>query len=205
MDFIPYISFLTGFISIISPCIIPVLPILFGFTLKNKGNKEIIAFVIGLFSVFTTLIFIAGLFTVMFYSYVFYLRIFAAIVLLIVGFLFVFNKSFNLSFKNMSSDGILGSFALGILTSIAWAPCYGGYLISLVSVLITTANFLYISFNIILYGLGFGVSLLILSFIISKINLENFIEGSEHIRKISGILFIVGAAYMFLTANGVIL
>lgn len=205
MDFIPYISFLTGLVSIISPCIIPVLPILFGFTLKNKTNKETVSFVLGLFSIFTVLIFVTGFFTVLFYSYIYYIRILSAIVLVIVGLLFIFNKTFNLTFKNSSKEGLIGAFLLGVLTSLAWAPCYGGYLISLLSVLLTTADIPYISFNIFLYSLGFGVTLLILSYLIGKINLNRFIKKSEYIRKISGILFIAGATYMILIANGVVL
>ena len=68
------------------------------------------------------------------------------------------------------SDGIIGSFILGFLTSVAWVPCYSAYLISLISLLVTTANPLYVSFNIIVYCLGFGLTILLLSYLISKIN-----------------------------------
>lgn len=201
MDFIPYISFLTGLVSIISPCIIPVIPILFGFTIKNKDIKEIIAFTLGLFSIFTLLIFVTAFFQVMFYSYVYYVRILSSVVLLAIGLIFIFDKTFNISFKVSSQN----AFILGVLTSLSWSPCYGGYLISLLSVLITAPNTLYITFNIILYSLGFGLTLLVLSYIISKINVEKLVKGSSYIRQITGILFIIGGVFMLLNANGVLL
>lgn len=201
MDFIPYISFLTGIVSILSPCIIPVIPILFGFTIKNKDIKEIIAFTLGLFSIFTLLIFVTAFFQVMFYSYVYYVRILSSVVLLAIGLIFIFDKTFNLSFKVSSQN----AFILGVLTSLSWSPCYGGYLISLLSVLITAPDTLYITFNIILYSLGFGLTLLVLSYIISKINVEKLVKGSSYIRQITGILFIIGGVFMLLNANGVLL
>lgn len=201
MDFIPYISFLTGVVSIISPCIIPVIPILFGFTIKNKDIKDIIAFTLGLFSIFTLLIFVTAFFQVMFYSYVYYVRILSSVVLLAIGLIFIFNKTFNLSFKVSSQN----AFILGVLTSLSWSPCYGGYLISLLSVLITAPDTLYINFNIILYSLGFGLTLLVLSYVISKINVEKLVKGSSYIRQITGILFIIGGVFMLLNANGVLL
>lgn len=201
MDFIPYISFLTGIVSIISPCIIPVIPILFGFTIKNKDIKEIIAFTLGLFSIFTLLIFVTAFFQVIFYSYVYYVRILSSVVLLAIGLIFIFDKTFNLSFKVSSQN----AFILGVLTSLSWPPCYGGYLISLLSVLITAPDTLYITFNIILYSLGFGLTLLVLSYIISKINVEKLVKGSSYIRQITGILFIIGGVFMLLNANGVLL
>lgn len=204
MDFIPYISFLTGVASIISPCIIPVIPILFGFALKNRKNKEIFAFILGLFSIFTALIFITSFFTIMFYSYIPYVRLASALILFAVGLLFLFNRTFSIAFEGSSREGLVGSFVLGVLTSLAWSPCYGGYLISLISVLITTAEVLYISLNIVLYTLGFGLALLVLSYIISKINIEKFIKKSEYVRRISGILFILGSIYMLTTAGAIL-
>lgn len=201
MDFIPYISFLTGVVSIISPCIIPVIPILFGFTIKNKDIKDIIAFTLGLFSIFTLLIFVTAFFQVMFYSYVYYVRILSSVVLLAIGLIFIFDKTFNLSFKVSSQN----AFILGVLTSLSWSPCYGGYLISLLSVLITAPDTLYITFNIILYSLGFGLTLLVLSYVISKINVEKLVKGSSYIRQITGILFIIGGVFMLLNAKGVLL
>ena len=50
MEIFLFVSFITGVISILSPCILPVLPIFIGFNLKKRKSTEIISFVLGLFA-----------------------------------------------------------------------------------------------------------------------------------------------------------
>lgn len=196
MDLFPLISFFTGVISILSPCILPILPIFVGFSLNSKTKTEIVSFSCGLFSIFTVIIFLTAFFTAAVYQYITYIRIFSSFLLLIIGILMLANYSFNFNVKPINHEGIIGSFALGFLTSVAWVPCYSAYLISLISLLVTSADPLFVSFNIVLYCLGFGLTLLALSFIISKINLESFVKKTSFIPKIFAVLIIVSAIYM---------
>ena len=111
----------------------------------------------------------------------------------------LFDYSFNfITVKSRNSDGIVESFTLGFLTSIAWAPCYSAYLMSLISLLLTSGDGLYAAFNIVLYSLGFGLTIFVLSFIISKINLESFVKKTNYIPKIFAVLIIIGAIYLLL-------
>ena len=176
MEAFPLISFFMGVISILSPCILPILPIFIAFSLKSKSKIEILSFALGLFSIFTVIIFLTGFFTEILYKYIVYARYLSAVILLIIGILMLFDYSFNfVNVKSKNHDGILGSFSLGFLTSIAWAPCYSAYLISLISLLVTSGDPLYAAFNIVLYSLGFGLTMLVLSFVLSKtITLEIF-------------------------------
>ena len=199
MEIFPLISFFMGVISILSPCILPILPIFLAFSLKSKSTAEIISFTLGLFLIFTIIIFLTGFFTEIVYGYIVYVRYISAILLLIIGILMLFDYSFNfITVKSRNSDGIVGSFTLGFLTSIAWAPCYSAYLMSLISLLLTSGNGLYAAFNILLYALGFGLTIFVLSFIISKINLESFIKKTNYIPKIFAVLIIISAIYLIL-------
>lgn len=199
MEIFPLISFFMGVISILSPCILPILPIFLAFSLKSKSTVEIISFTLGLFLIFTIIIFLTGFFTEIVYGYIVYVRYISAILLLIIGILMLFDYSFNfITVKSRNSDGIVGSFTLGFLTSIAWAPCYSAYLMSLISLLLTSGDGLYAAFNIVLYSLGFGLTIFVLSFIISKINLESFVKKTNYIPKIFAVLIIIGAIYLLL-------
>lgn len=199
MEIFPLISFFMGVISILSPCILPILPIFLAFSLKSKSTAEIISFTLGLFLIFTIIIFLTGFFTEIVYGYIVYVRYISAILLLIIGILMLFDYSFNfITVKSRNSDGIVGSFTLGFLTSIAWAPCYSAYLMSLISLLLTSGDGLYAAFNILLYSLGFGLTIFVLSFIISKINLESFVKKTNYIPKIFAVLIIIGAIYLLL-------
>lgn len=196
MDLFPLISFFTGVISILSPCILPILPIFIGFSLNSKTKTELISFTLGLFSIFTVIIFLTAFFTAIVYQYISYIRIISSILLLIIGILMLVNYSFNFNVKPINHEGIIGSFALGFLTSFAWGPCYSAYLISLISLLVTSADPSFVAFNIVLYCLGFGLTLLALSFIIFKINMESFVKKTSFIPKIFAVLIIVSAIYM---------
>ena len=199
MEVFPLISFFTGVISILSPCILPILPIFIGFSIKSRPKSEIISFSLGLFLIFTLIIFLTAFFTAAVYKYIIYVRYASAILLLIIGILMLVDYSFTfIKITPKKGDGVAGSFILGFLTSVAWVPCYSAYLISLISLLVTTADPLYVSFNILLYCLGFGLTILVLSYLISKINFESFVNQTSYIPKIFAILIIVSAIYMML-------
>ena len=198
MEIFPLISFFTGVISILSPCILPVIPIFVAFSLKTKSKREIISFTLGLLSVFLVIILLTGFFTSIVYQYLFYIRILSATILLAIGILMLVDYSFSFSVKlPKESDGIVGSFILGFITSISWAPCYSAYLISLITLLVSSSDGMYAVFNILLYCLGFGLTLFVLSLLISKINLERLIGKTKYIPKIFAVLIIVGAIYLF--------
>lgn len=198
MEIFPLISFFTGVISILSPCILPVIPIFVAFSLKTKSKSEIISFTLGLLSIFLVIILLTGFFTSIVYSYIFYIRILSAVILLVIGILMLVDYSFSFSVKlPKESDGIVGSFILGFITSISWAPCYSAYLISLITLLMSSSDGMYAVFNILLYCLGFGLTLFVLSLLISKINLEKLVTNTKYIPKIFAILIIIGAIYLF--------
>ena len=198
MEIFPLISFFTGVISILSPCILPVIPIFVAFSLKTKSKSEIVSFTLGLLSVFLVIVLLTGFFTSIVYSYIFYIRIFSAVLLLAIGILMLVDYSFSFSIKlPKESDGIVGSFILGFITSISWAPCYSAYLISLITLLVSSSDWPYAVFNILLYCLGFGLMLFVLSLLISRINLEKLIGKTRYIPKIFAVLIIIGAVYLF--------
>ena len=197
MEILPLISFFTGVISILSPCILPIIPILVAFSLKSKTKTEIISFVCGLLSIFVFVIFLTAFFTSVVYAYIVYVRIISAILLLVIGILMLADYSF--TFKAISpniNDGIIGSFSLGFLTSVSWAPCYSAYLMGLIALLVSSNDAQYAAFNIVLYCIGFALTLLVLSYLISRIDLEKLISKTKYLPKIFAILIMVGALYL---------
>ena len=198
MEILPLISFFTGVISILSPCILPIIPIFVAFSLKAKSKSEILSFILGIGSIFFVVVLLTGFFTTLVYCYMFYVRLVAAALLLIIGIVMLADYSFDLAVKlPQKSDGIIGSFVLGFITSLSWAPCYSAYLISLVTLLVTSNDAAYATFNIILYVLGFGLTLAVLSFLISKIDLEKLISKTKYVPKIFAVLIIISAIYLF--------
>lgn len=206
MEILPLISFFTGVISILSPCILPILPIFVSVSLKSKSKSDLISFVSGLLTIFIAVIFLTGYFTSILYAYIAPVRFISAIILLIIGILMFFDYS--ISFKSIpqiNGEGLLSNYLMGVLTSIAWAPCYSGYLISLITLLISSNSPTYAVLNIIFYSLGFALTLLVLSYFISKINLEKLISKTKYIPKIFAVLIMFGAVYLLYEALTVLI
>ncbi|MCL2115062.1 MAG: cytochrome c biogenesis CcdA family protein [Methanobrevibacter sp.] len=211
MNILPLFSFLAGFASILSPCILPLIPVFIGYFLAKKKKIEIFSFILGLFSIFLIFIILTMVFTAAINHYLYYIRIIASLILITLGTAILFNKNilnispphYNLdSGKNQDDNNenilklIKSSFITGSLTSLAWAPCYGTYLISLISFSVATENTFYSGVNLLIYTLGFGLSLFIIGFLISAINIQKLINKADLINKISGILIILGGIYL---------
>lgn len=194
MEVLPLISFTTGVISILSPCILPILPIFVSVSLKSKSKMELFSFIGGLLTIFIVIIFLTGFFTSLLYAYITLIRIISAFILLIIGILMLFNYQF--AFKTINPNKNTSSYMMGVLTSVAWAPCYSGYLISLITLLISSNDPAYAVLNIIIYSLGFALTLLVLSYFISRINLERLISRTKYVPKIFAGLVIIGALYL---------
>ena len=197
MEVLPLISFTSGVISILSPCILPILPIFVSVSLKSRSKLDLISFVGGLLTIFVIIIFLTGFFTSIVYSYIAQIRFVSSIILLVIGILMFFDYS--MGFKRLpqiKSDSIFSSYMMGVLTSVAWAPCYSGYLISLITLLVSSNDPSYAVLNIVIYSIGFALTLLVISLLISKINLEKLISKTKYIPKIFSILIILGAIYL---------
>jgi cytochrome c-type biogenesis protein len=215
MDLVPIISFLAGMASVMSPCVLPVIPLVIGYSLMQRELSEILAFVLGLFSIFTLIIALTIIFTAAINYYLHYFRIFASILLIILGLLLLLDKRiFNFSFSspnmgtiptsnnnnnnnnNKTRKGVYGSFLWGVLTSLAWAPCYGSYLLALIAYSVYSGNPLYSGINLILYTAGFSFTIFAVAFLISRINMEKLAAYSNYIRIMSGFLIIIAGLYM---------
>jgi len=206
MEILPIFSFLTGVISILTPCIIPILPLFVTFCLNTKRKMELFSFICGFISIFLLVIILTAFFTSALYSYIVYVRIFSSILLMIIGILLLINHSMNFSIKAKEFNNTLAnSFIFGLLTCISWSPCFGPYLISLISLIVNTNNVTYALFNIILYCVGFSLTLTILSILLSRIDLEKLARKSKYISKIFAIIIILTSANLLLSSINVIL
>jgi len=56
-------SFSAGLLSVISPCILPLLPIVIGHSLLKRKNRDVFAFILGFFMVFAIITILTLIFT----------------------------------------------------------------------------------------------------------------------------------------------
>jgi cytochrome c-type biogenesis protein len=192
------LSFLAGIASVLSPCVLPLIPLVIGYSLLEQEASEVISFILGFFLVFTLIITFTVLFTAAINYYLYYFRFIAAIIIILIGILFILNKkAFKISYKPVQhGNKNIRSFLMGFLTSLAWSPCYGSYLIAVIAYSASTGNILYSTLNILLFSAGFSLTIFFISLGISQINLRKLIKYSDHIRLISGSIILISGIYM---------
>lgn len=197
------ISFLAGIASVISPCVLPLIPVVVGHSIMKRKTSETVSFIGGFFLFFVIITILTVLFTVAINNYLYYFRVGASIFLIILGVFLLLNPAqFRISHASQVKEGTIGSFIMGIITCLAWSPCFGPYIVAVAAYNVSTGDILYSTLNMILYTFGFSFTLFCLAFILSKLNLEKIIKYSGGIRIFSGIIIIIAGCYMLLGQLG---
>lgn len=199
MDIAILLSFLAGAASLMSPCVLKILPVIIGHSLVKQKTKEILGFTLGFFVVFSILTILTVIFTAAINYYLFYFRVVAAILLIILGIYFVLNKNiFKISSPKKYGNEAFGSFLFGFFTCLAWSPCFGPYVIAVAAYSASTGNLIYSAANMLIFSAGFSLTIFIMALTASKLNLTRLGEYSGYIRVFSGLIIIIAGLYMLL-------
>lgn len=203
------LTFLEGFASFISPCVLPLVPIYISYLMGKKQTKSnaflnSIAFVLGFTIVFTLLAILSniiGRYVSQFISV--FKTIFGCLIILLglsyVGLfeLNIFNKLKKYN-ANVEKLNFIKSISFGMMFAISMTPCVGTFLASALLFIATTEKLIKGIILIIIYCLGLGIPFIISSILIDKLkNVFNFIKKNYKVIKIlSGIILIVMGIYM---------
>lgn len=205
------IAFLGGIFSLLSPCVLPLLPAFFAYTFGENKNitKMTLIFFLGMSSVFVLFGIILSFIGFLFADYRMWITVIAGILILIFGIITLFGKGF--SFMNINykpkENSKLSVFIFGALFSIGFTPCVGPILAAIL-VASSTLGILQAAILLFMYSLGFILPLFILSYFYDRYKLQNnpLFKGKEfnigrlrlHTHKfIAGILLILlGVIYI---------
>jgi len=176
-------AFFLGFLSILSPCVLPVLPIIFaGSRLRVKDSLALFAGLILSISLFSlTSVFLAGFRTLSF-------------VLLFFFSIYLMSDRLELEFSRRISklSGIakmkLPSFLIGFSLPFIWLPCITPFLGIAVSEAILSENPIVVS---IFYVLGFATAVAFVLLFGNSLKIS-----FEKVRKILGIAVLVSTIYL---------
>ncbi|MDR3550848.1 MAG: cytochrome c biogenesis protein DipZ [Candidatus Babeliales bacterium] len=200
-------SLLAGIVTVLSPCILPILPLLLSAGIDQSKNRP--------YGIITGLIISFSFFTLALTALVAskgispdFLRWVAIILIIFFGLTMVSTKLSSyfeiITWKiaqlggtlqeqsTKAGSGFLSGVILGIALGLLWTPCAGPILASITTLAATHA----VSWNAILitlaYSIGAGIAMFAIMYGGSK--LTGAISGySQHIRKVFGILMILGA------------
>ena len=209
------VAFLAGFISFLSPCVLPLIPgyisYISGRALDEiiKDNKSVLLKTI-FFSVGFSIVFISFGITASFIgklliSYSNQLRIIAGIIIILFSLQFIglinlkiLNSETRFFTKNYN-DNLIFPIIVGAAFGFGWTPCIGPVLGSILALAAIEEN---ISKGILLlsfYSLGLAIP-----FIISGILIDKFLFFSKSFRKYISTITKVGGAILLLTGIAIL-
>ena len=205
-----YIAFGAGFISFLSPCVLPLIPgyisYISGQNLEQivKKRKKILIKTI-LFSLGFSLVFISfgatasylGSFLI---NYSDTLRIIAGVIIIIFSLqimgvlnLKVLNKEKRLYTKNYSNN-LFFPFLVGTAFAFGWTPCIGPVLGSILTLAAVEASILQGIILLSFYSLGLAIP-----FILSGYGITKFLSVSKNLKKKMRTISLIGGSILFIT------
>lgn len=213
VDLNVFLAFGAGFLSFISPCVLPLFPAFISYItgmsvnelktenamLQKRSMFHTLCFILGFSIVFIALGYSSSLIGNLFNDYQNLIRQIGAILivffgLVVVGFLnpkFMM-KEHKFHFKSRPL-GFVGSILIGIAFAAGWTPCTGPILAALFSLTVTNPHSAV--FYMIAYVLGFAIPFFILSFFIGK--LQWIKKHSAKIVKVGGTVMIIMGVFLF--------
>ncbi len=206
-----FFSFLAGFITILAPCIWPLLPIVFSAS-SAGGNRRPLGLTLGVMISFTfftlTISYLVKIFPINPNS----LRLLATIIIAFLGFMLLI-PSWGAAFESLISRTLSpfqsqikregSGFSAGLLTGLSlglvWAPCAGPILATIAVLSATQAvNFAVVVITLA-YVFGLGIPLFIFSFLsatwFKKMRQVNQYTG--RIQQVFGFIMIVTAVLIY--------
>ena len=172
------LSFLAGVLSVLSPCVLPLLPIVLG-TAASEHRLGPAALAAGLAISFTaiglfvaTMGFAAGLDTGVF-------RTVSAILLIAVGVVLLvprLQEQFAVAagpvsqwagsyLDGFAATGLAGQFGLGVLLGAVWSPCVGPTLGAASLLAAKGENLGHVALTMLAFGIGAALPLMLLGFV----------------------------------------
>lgn len=171
------ITFLEGFISFISPCMLPLLPIYIsyfagGADKKHRVFARALSFVVGFTVVFSLLGLFAGTLGAFLREYRTAVNIIGGIIVIIFGLSYM--EFIKLPFlrgmqSGRTADTVISAFLFGVIYSVSLTPCIGAFLGSALTLAGTSGTAVKGVLLLVTYSLGLGVPFLISALLIEKL------------------------------------
>jgi len=165
----PLAAFGAGILSVLSPCILPLLPAVLASS-TGKGKLRPLAIVLGVSISFTLMGVVTSTFGAAFQAYLGQLEILAELLIITMGLAILFEISLFNSFSRfpllagMKDEGPISGFLLGLSLGVLWIPCVGPILASILTLVALEGNAVTGALTLSIYSAGFAVPMLLLAY-----------------------------------------
>lgn len=169
-----------GVASVLSPCVLPVIPIIMAGAERNNDRLRPLILVSGLSLSFMAMGAVSSLFGSLLIGKTRSIEIAGAAVITVMGLMVMFDLSifkrfYRLSNIRVKGEGRIGGLILGMALGLIWVPCVGPFLSTTLTMVATSGQ---LATGIILlgfYSLGLALPMLIVGY--SSHLLQNRIKG----------------------------
>jgi len=211
--------FLAGIVTIMKPCCLPVVPIIFSGSAGHKYRPLYI--VTGMTLSFTIMGVLVSAFGATFGSFTDTLRSIAILFIIGMG-VVLFDEDVNMEFIKLSSaltqglrhslgsmsgyssrvpeGGLVGGFFLGMSLGIVWIPCVGPILGAVLAYVASVGNVPYGAWMLFVYSVGMSLPMLTIAYYGKKVTARYqwFVRNGHILKKLSGlVLIMVGVMLLF--------
>lgn len=168
-----------GLASVLSPCVLPVIPIIMAGAERNDRLRPLIV-VTGLSISFMAMGAISSLFGALLIGKTRFIEIAGAVVIVLMGLMVMFDMSifkrfYKLSNIRVKGEGRVGGMILGMSLGIIWVPCVGPFLSSTLSMVATSGQLITGIVLLAFYSIGLAIPMLMVGY--SSQLLQNKIKG----------------------------
>jgi len=201
------IAFLAGVLSTLSPCVLPLLPIIIGSSFaEHKAGPFVLAAGMALsFAIIGTMLASVGISIGLNQNSIRYV---AAVIMFFIGVVLTSNNlqerlavassgisSVGSNFlAKVSIGGLKGQFVIGLLLGLIWSPCVGPTLGAAVTIASQGSDLIKVAIMMVIFGLGATLPIVILGLLSREAMLKAKVklQGASGIgKKIFGMLLIV--------------
>lgn len=221
------IALLAGFLSFLSPCILPLVPGYLGYVggLTGPDGKHdrsrlllgVGLFILGFMVVFVATMAAAGAVGIWLVIYGDIIVRFAGVLVIVLGLVFVGQFSFfqrTVKPRWVPATGIAGAPLLGIVFGLGWTPCLGPTLVTITALSLNTASATQGAILGVFYSLGLGIPFLLVaigfgwvatsvSWVKKHLRVINIVGGS--ILVLIGVLMVSGLWSMLMSELGAVI
>jgi cytochrome c biogenesis protein CcdA/thiol-disulfide isomerase/thioredoxin len=206
------LSFIEGFALIVSPCILPVLPLVLGASISG-GRKRPFGIILGFVLSFTAFVLIARKLVMLLNINLNYIKYGSLFFLTLFG-LILFSEKLSAIFgrttqnlanigesfaaRQKGQEGFLSGIMIGALIGLVWTPCAGPILAAVLVQVIRQQSDIQAFFLLIAFAIGAGVPMLFISLLGRKL-VNNFHYLTTHVnflRKFWGVLILFSVAFI---------
>lgn len=203
------LSFVAGVLSILSPCVLPLVPIIVG-TALNTHRFGPYALALGLSISFTVIgVFLAtlgdalGIDQDLFRQIAAWLLLFFGVVLLSTNLQAGFasltsglGSTGQQILEKFSTDSLLGQFGLGLILGIIWSPCVGPILGATVTLASQGQQLDQVVIVMAMFGIGAGLPLILLGMLSRQVMMnirgKLFAAGKLGKQVLGGMMLLIG-------------